>query len=74
MNIVSKELLSDIMYACSAHKFWVVLKERLDKVAGSRAFHLHTKINQLTQGTSFILKMKDLWEKFDALMPCTGCK
>ncbi|XP_015167795.1 uncharacterized protein [Solanum tuberosum] len=78
MNNVSRELLSGIMYASSAHKVWVDLNERLDKVDGSRVFHLHTEINNLTQGTSsvssYFSKMKELWEEFDALMPCPGCE
>lgn len=61
------------MYASSAHKVWIDLKERLDKVDGSRVFHLHTEINHLTQGTSsissYFSKMKELWVEFDALMP-----
>ncbi|KAL3334713.1 hypothetical protein AABB24_031106 [Solanum stoloniferum] len=64
MNDVSKKLLSGIMYASRAHKVWIDLKERLDKVDGSRVFHLHTEIYHLTQGTSsvssYFSKMKEL--------------
>ncbi|XP_075084762.1 uncharacterized protein LOC142168013 [Nicotiana tabacum] len=36
MNAVRKELLSEIVYKSSTHKVWIDLKDKYDKVDGSR--------------------------------------
>lgn len=51
---VSKELLSGILYSSSAHQVWLDLKERFDKINGSRIYQLHRSIFTLTQGTSSV--------------------
>ncbi|XP_070012657.1 uncharacterized protein [Nicotiana sylvestris] len=70
-------LLSTVVYASNAHKVWEDLKERFDKVNGSRVLYLHREIHTLTQGTmniaDYFSKLRDLWDEFDALMPCPGC-
>ncbi|XP_070012538.1 uncharacterized protein LOC142162404 [Nicotiana tabacum] len=76
MNVVSTELLSGIVYKSSAHKVWTDLKDRYDKVNGSRIFFLHKEIATLSQGISLVYayfsKLTDLWEEYDALMLCPG--
>ncbi|KAH0636880.1 hypothetical protein KY289_036795 [Solanum tuberosum] len=53
------------------------LKERFDKVDGSRIFYLHKEIATLSQGllsvSSYFSRLKELWMEFDSLMPCPGC-
>ncbi|XP_075083407.1 uncharacterized protein LOC142167147 [Nicotiana tabacum] len=77
MNIVSKKLLSEIVYKSSAHKVWKDLNDNYDKVDGSRIFFLHKEITTLSQRISFVYayfsKLTDLWEEYDALMPCPRC-
>ncbi|XP_015170068.1 uncharacterized protein [Solanum tuberosum] len=77
MISVSRELLSGIVYASSAQQVWIDLKERFDKVDGSRIFYLHKEIATLSQGISFIStyysRLKELWMEFDSLMPVPGC-
>ncbi|XP_016459695.2 uncharacterized protein LOC107783242 [Nicotiana tabacum] len=77
MNAVRPGLLSSVLYACSAHKVWEDLKERFDKVNSSRVLFLHREMHNLTQGTmtvsDYFSKLRDLWDEFDALMPCPGC-
>ncbi|XP_015164065.1 uncharacterized protein [Solanum tuberosum] len=77
MISVSRELLSGIVYANSAQQVWNDLKERFDKVDGSRIFYLHKEIATLTQGILFVSiyfsRFKELWMEFDSLMPCPGC-
>ncbi|XP_015167773.1 uncharacterized protein [Solanum tuberosum] len=77
MNAIKSELLSSIIYASNAHKVWLDLQERFDTVNGSRVFYLHREIATLTQGnqsvSDYYSQMRNLWDEFDALMPCPGC-
>nr|XP_016510817.1 PREDICTED: uncharacterized protein LOC107828085 [Nicotiana tabacum] len=77
MNAVRPGLLSSVLYESSAHKVWGDLKERFDKVNDSRVLFLHKEMHNLTQGTmtvaDYFSKLRDLWDGFDALMPCSGC-
>ncbi|KAL4377204.1 hypothetical protein GQ457_02G034800 [Hibiscus cannabinus] len=49
INFVSKDLSAGIVFASSATLVWSDLKERFDKVDGSRVFFLHREIATLTQ-------------------------
>lgn len=70
-------MVSGITYASDAHKVWEDLRERFDKIDGSRAFNLHREIVTLTQGVSTIYeyysKLKDLWDESKALVPLPSC-
>lgn len=78
MKTVSKELLSGIVYATNATMVWADLKERLDKVDGSRGYQLHMEICTIHQGnltvSAYFLKLRLLWDEFDALVPLPSCK
>lgn len=54
MNIVSKDLLSYVIYGYDSHKVWEDLIERFDKVNVSRALYLHSEIASLSQGKSSV--------------------
>ncbi|XP_070028886.1 uncharacterized protein [Nicotiana sylvestris] len=62
----------------SAQDVWEDLKERFNKVDGSRSFSIHQEIVKLTQGTTsvatYFTKMKELWVELEALVPLPGCK
>ncbi|XP_049371950.1 uncharacterized protein LOC125836839 [Solanum verrucosum] len=77
MNAVRPGLLSSVVYASNAHKVWLDLREKFDTVNGSRIFHLHREIHTLSQGTmsvaDYFSKLRDLWDEYDALMPCPSC-
>ncbi|XP_075085109.1 uncharacterized protein LOC142168338 [Nicotiana tabacum] len=75
MNVVRPGLLNSVLYASSAHRIWEDLKERFDKVNGSRILYLHREVHTPTEGTmtDYFLKLRELWDEFDALMPCPGC-
>ncbi|XP_027774518.1 uncharacterized protein LOC114078082 [Solanum pennellii] len=77
MNTVSKELLSGIVYASDAAMVWEDLKERFDKVDGSRVYQLHRDICTIHQGnltvSAYFTKLRLLWDEFDALVPPPSC-
>ncbi|XP_016470506.1 uncharacterized protein LOC107792785 [Nicotiana tabacum] len=56
MNAVRPCLLSSVVYASNAHKFWEDLKERFNKDTMSIV--------------DYFSKLRDLWDEFDALMLC----
>ncbi|KAH0776350.1 hypothetical protein KY290_007761 [Solanum tuberosum] len=62
LNFVSKELMSGIVYATDASVVWFDLKERFDKVDGSRGYQLHREICTIAQR-----------DEFDALVPPPSC-
>ena len=74
---VSKELLSGILYSPSAHQVWLDLKERFDKINGSRLYQLHRNIFTLTQGvlsvSAYYTKLKNLWDGYDSILPPPSC-
>lgn len=41
MNAVSTELLGGMVHASTAYSVWLDLKERFDKIDGSRTYNLH---------------------------------
>lgn len=43
MNTISSNLLSGIVYMSTTWSIWKELKERFDKINGSRTFNQHTK-------------------------------
>ncbi|XP_075101989.1 uncharacterized protein LOC142177399 [Nicotiana tabacum] len=73
MSSVSKELITEILYARDARKVWEDLKERFDKVNTSRVYQLQKTIATITQGTHsvsvYFSKLKYLWDEFDSIVP-----
>lgn len=55
MNVVSRELLSIIIYSTSAIHIWNDLKERFDKVNDSRIYQLHREISVTQEGIDSII-------------------
>ncbi|KAE8719345.1 ABSCISIC ACID-INSENSITIVE 5-like protein 6 [Hibiscus syriacus] len=54
LNTVSSDLSVGIVFASSVAQVWINLKERFDKVDGSRIFFLHHEIATLNQGDSTV--------------------
>ena len=73
MNSVSKSLLSGIAFATTAFDVWTDLKERFDRVDGSRSYCLHKDISLLQQGNMsvsvYYTRLKNLWDEFEAIVP-----
>ncbi|XP_019238794.1 PREDICTED: uncharacterized protein LOC109218856 [Nicotiana attenuata] len=53
MNVVSKKLPSGIVDKSNAHKVWTDLKDKYDKIDGSRIFFLHKEIAFLSQSKNY---------------------
>ena len=77
MNYVSKELLGGIVYSTNAIVMWRDLKERYDKVDGSRIFQLHNEIASASQGTGsisvYFCCLRYLGVEFDSITHVPGC-
>ncbi|KAL3351908.1 hypothetical protein AABB24_020142 [Solanum stoloniferum] len=77
LNSVSKSLLGGVAFASTAQSVWNDLKEKFDRMDGSRTFSLHKEIATLQQGTDsvsvYFTKLKNLWDEFEALVPSPGC-
>ncbi|XP_070054182.1 uncharacterized protein [Nicotiana tomentosiformis] len=67
-----------MVYTESDRDVWEDLKERFDKVDGSRSFGLHQEIVRMTQGTTsvaaYFTKLKEMWVELEALVPLPGHK
>ncbi|XP_070017480.1 uncharacterized protein [Nicotiana sylvestris] len=73
MNAVTPQLFGGVVYGSDAHAVWEDLREKFNKVDGSRSFNIYMEIATLYQGTSsvseYYTKLKDLWDEFEALIP-----
>ncbi|KAH0705867.1 hypothetical protein KY289_010943 [Solanum tuberosum] len=74
---VSPDLVSSIVYALDSNKVWDEFKERFEKSNLTRIYQLWKDIASLTQGTNsvtvYFSRMKNYWDKIDALVPTAGC-
>ncbi|GAV66024.1 UBN2_3 domain-containing protein, partial [Cephalotus follicularis] len=77
MNTVSKELLGGIVYATDALAVWRDLKERFDRINGSRIFSIHRDIVCLSQGNAtvsvYFSKPRELWDEYASLVTLPNC-
>ena len=77
MNIVSKSIVSTVIYGSDAQTVWEDLRERFDKVNASRAFYLQKEIVTLSQGTTsvsnYFSRLRELWDKFETLISPPSC-
>ncbi|XP_070047514.1 uncharacterized protein [Nicotiana tomentosiformis] len=73
MSSVSKELITEIVYAKNARAVWKDLRERFDKVNISRVYQMHKAIATITQGADSVLvyfsKLRNIWNEFDNMVP-----
>ncbi|XP_075086219.1 uncharacterized protein LOC142168941 [Nicotiana tabacum] len=78
MNIVSPDLLSDIVYASNAYLVWEDLRERFDKLNRVRIFQLHREIATISHGTNsvsaYFTRLEELWAEYDAMVHIPNSK
>lgn len=74
---VSKDIFCGLVYAIDASMVWADLKERFDKVCGSRIYAIHCDIVRLTQGSAtisvYFSKLKQLWDELASLVSSPSC-
>lgn len=76
MSFVSKSLLCGFMYVFVFEVVWDDLHKRFNKINGARIFNLHKKCYVYTRKcicVYILLKIEDLWEEFEALVPAPNC-
>ena len=79
LNSLSKDLANGMVYFQDSYLLWEELRERFDKISGSRLFSLHREITLLSQGSlsvaAYYTRLKDLWEEQSSLLtvPCCSC-
>ncbi|KAK9035055.1 hypothetical protein V6N11_077106 [Hibiscus sabdariffa] len=78
LNSVNQDLSAGIVFATSAVAVWKDLKERFDKVDGSRIYFLHRSIAAMIQGdvsvSVYYTRLKLLWDEYSALVPFSTCE
>ncbi|GMJ01569.1 hypothetical protein HRI_003826100 [Hibiscus trionum] len=77
LNTVSQELSAGIVFVSNASIVWADLKERFNKVDGSRIYFLHreivTHVQNLSSISVYFSRLKLLWDEYDALVPFATC-
>ncbi|KZV36149.1 hypothetical protein F511_20281 [Dorcoceras hygrometricum] len=77
MSSVSKEIFAGIVYCTVSSKVWADLKERFNKVSGSRIYSIQGEIVCLKQGSSpvfiYFSKLKQLWDEYASLVTLPSC-
>ncbi|XP_075475798.1 uncharacterized protein LOC142512403 [Primulina tabacum] len=75
---VSNEIFCGLVYAKDAFSVWADLKERFDKICGSRIYAIHRDIVRLSQGSStisvYFSKLKQLWDELASLVTSPSCE
>ncbi|XP_075091864.1 uncharacterized protein LOC142172012 [Nicotiana tabacum] len=74
---VAPELRRGIVYSSDAQKVWKSMKDRFDKVNGTKIYHMNKEMSSLTQGISsisvYFSRLNDLWDEFESLILFPGC-
>ncbi|XP_073047644.1 uncharacterized protein [Primulina eburnea] len=74
---VSKEIFCGLVYASEASSVWADLKERFDKICGSRIYTIHRDIVRLSQGSVtvsvYFSRLKQLWDELASLVTAPSC-
>ncbi|XP_075479326.1 uncharacterized protein LOC142520210 [Primulina tabacum] len=74
---VSKEIFCGLVYANDASSVWADLKERFDKICGSRIYAIHRDIVRLSQESTtisvYFSKLKQLWDELASLITSPSC-
>ena len=77
IHSVSLDLFTGIVYSSNARLVWEDLRERFDKVNGSRIYVLHRETHSLHQGSlsisAYYNKLKELWDEYYTLVPLPSC-
>ncbi|XP_059290878.1 uncharacterized protein LOC132044419 [Lycium ferocissimum] len=77
LNSLSKEIAESVLYSVSAKDLWRDLEERFGQANGAKLFQIQKDLNAVTQGntsvSTYLTKMKSLWDELDALNTFSAC-
>lgn len=74
MNCVAKNLIGGVVYVTNTQVDWEDLKERFDKIDGSRSYNIHQEIATCSQSVSVhYCKLKELWDELGSMIPTSSC-
>ncbi|KAJ0093974.1 hypothetical protein Patl1_26164 [Pistacia atlantica] len=76
-NSVSKEIFGGVVYETNASIVWADLKERFNKVNGTRIYAIHKEIAFVNQGTQSVYPyyshLKDFWDEYWSIVNLANC-
>ncbi|KAJ1376334.1 Retrotransposon gag domain [Sesbania bispinosa] len=76
-NSVSKDIITIILFASTAHEIWEDLKTRFSRKNSPRIFQLKCQLMSLHQGidniSTYYTKLKSIWEELSCYKPKFQC-
>ena len=77
-NFVSKDIITNILFANTTKEIWDDLKTRFSRKNGPRIFQLRRQLMSLQQGnddvSTYYTKLKSVWEELSGYKPTFQCK
>ncbi|XP_006586496.1 uncharacterized protein [Glycine max] len=77
-NFVSKDIITNILFANTTKEIWDDLKTRFSRKNGPRIFQLRRQLMSLQQGnddvSTYYTKLKSVWEELLGYKPTFQCK
>ena len=71
LNVLTKPIADNIIYAKTARQMWVDLEERFAQVNGAKLYQVKKEMCNISQGANdiatYYTKMKGLWDELDDL-------
>lgn len=55
MNLISKDLAGDVIYADTIRDLWIDLEEKFSQIYGHHIFKLQQRISSISQGQDSII-------------------
>ena len=77
LNVLSRSIEDNIVYAKTTRQMWVELEERFGQVNGTKLYQLQKEMCNFSQGASdistYYTKVKSLWHELDDIDDFPAC-